>query len=113
MDATATPGLHATRPWRAAAWALPLVVVVPMLALASAFGTHAIIVPEGAALVMGVWVLALPGWAASRRDVALLPPLCALCGVVLVRIDLSLVFAAVAAAALALAVLHAFDSRLG
>jgi hypothetical protein len=112
MDATATPGLHATRPWRAAAWALPLVVVVPMLALASALGVHAIIVPEGAALVMGVWVLALPGWTASRRDVALLPPLCALFGVMLARSDLSLVAASMAGVALSLAALHAFDSRL-
>jgi len=62
------------RPLEWTAWALPLAVVVPMLALASALDTHAIIFPEGAALVMGIWVLGLPGWSASRWRVAALPP---------------------------------------
>ena len=75
--------------WAGTAWALPLVVVVPMLALASALGTHEIIFPEGAALAMGIWVVGLPGWSASRWRVAVLPPAFAAAGVLLLRVDLS------------------------
>ncbi len=98
--------------WVRPAWALPLVIVVPMLALASVLGTHAIIFPEGAALALGVWTLALPGWAASSARVAAMPPLCALLGVLLVRLELPVTAAAMLAAALALLVLQAADSRL-
>ena len=94
------------------AWALPLAVVVPMLALASALDTHAIIFPEGAALVMGIWVLGLPGWSASRWRVAALPPLFALAGVLLLRLDLPPTATAILAVALALLALQAFDTRL-
>ena len=60
------------RPLEWTAWVLPLAVVVPMLALASALDTHAIIFPEGAALVMGIWVLGarLVGVALARRGAA-------------------------------------------
>ena len=100
---------------RTAHWAapvLPLLVVVPMLALAYALGTHAIIFPEGAAIAMGVWSLALPGWSRSRWHVAALPPFCALLGVLLVRLELPAALAPILAAALALLVLQALDSRL-
>lgn len=94
------------------AWAMPLLVVVPMLALASGLGAHAIIFPEGAAIAMGVWSLALPGWAACRWHVATLPPLCALLGVGLVALDLPAHAAPVLAALLSALVLQAADSRL-
>jgi len=93
-------------------WALPFAVVLPMLALANAIGVHAIIFPEGAALVMGVSVLRLPGWAASRLHVATLPPLCALAGTLLVRAHQPAWAAAILGAAVALLVLHSADSRL-
>jgi hypothetical protein len=105
----ATRRLKPALGWAAA---LPLLVVVPMLAIAFALGTHAIIFPEGAAIAMGVWSLALPGWSRSRRHVAGLPPLCALLGVVLVRLELPLPLAAILGAAIALLVLQACDSRL-
>jgi len=98
--------------WAGVGWALPFVVVVPMLLLASSLGVHAIIFPEGAALVMGVWVLALPGWAASRTHVALLPALCALIGTLIVRTQLPTWAAAILALGLALLVLQSSDSRL-
>jgi hypothetical protein len=98
--------------WGELGWALPFVVVVPMLALAGTLGVHAIIFPEGAALVMGVWVLALPGWAASRLHVALLPALCALIGTLIARSQLPTWAAAIAAVAVALLVLQSSDSRL-
>jgi len=100
------------RPLEWTAWALPLAVVVPMLALASALDKHAIIFPEGAALVMGIWVLGLPGWSASRWRVAALPPLFALAGVLLLRLDLPPTATAILAVALALLALQAFDTRL-
>ena len=40
--------------WDRCRWALPLIIVTPMLVLASLLGTHAIIFPEGAALAMGM-----------------------------------------------------------
>ena len=92
--------------------ALPLVVVVPMLALASALGTDAIIFPEGAALAMGIWVVRLPGWSRSRWRVAVLPPLFALAGVLMGRAGLSREAALILTVALALVALHAFDTRL-
>lgn len=98
--------------WARARWALPLVVVAPMLVLARALGTSDIIFPEGAALAMGIWVLGLPGWTASRRHVLVLPPLCAAGGVLLVGADLSRVVAAIIGVTAALLVLAAFDSRL-
>ena len=110
MARTATVQLQLTA--NRAAPALPLLVVVPMLALAFALGTHAIIFPEGAAIAMGVWSLALPGWSHSRWRVAVLPPGCALLGVLLVRLELPPSVAAILGAALALLVLHALDSRL-
>ena len=109
MGRMATAWLKPAHRWAAA---LPLLVVVPMLAIAYALGTHAIIFPEGAALAMGVWSLALPGWSRSRRHVAVLPPLCALLGVLLVRLELPLALAAILGATIALLVLQAFDSRL-
>lgn len=118
IDSTATGAASAavrSRPparAAAAAWALPLLVVVPMLALASALGTHAIIFPEGAALAMGVWSLALPGWAESRWRVAVLPALCALLGVGTVALDLPGHAAPILAAVLAVLVLQLADSRL-
>jgi hypothetical protein len=98
--------------WEELGWALPFVVVVPMLALAGSLGVHAIIFPEGAALVMGVWVLALPGWAASRLHVALLPALCALIGTLIARSQLPTWAAAITAVGVALLVLQSSDSRL-
>ncbi|MEA2156885.1 MAG: hypothetical protein QOE11_3025 [Solirubrobacteraceae bacterium] len=98
--------------WARLGWALPFAVVVPMLALANALGIHAIIFPEGAALVMGVWVLRLPGWAASRWRVAALPPLCALAGTLIVRAQLPSWGAAILGCAVALLVLQSLDSRL-
>lgn len=112
MDSAAAARLDVAPRWPAPQWALPLLIVVPMLALAHALGTHAIIFPEGAALAMGIWSLGLPGWAASRWRVAALPPLCALLGIVFVRLDISAHLAAILAAGLALLVLHALDSRL-
>lgn len=98
--------------WQRGRWALPLLVVFPMLVLAHALGTHAIIFPEGAALAMGVWVLGLQGWTASRGRVLLLPPLCAAAGVVLVGLDLPHPLAEIAGVTFGLLVLQAFDSRL-
>lgn len=112
MDSTATIRLGLPARAAAAAWALPLLVVVPMLALASALGTHAIIFPEGAAIAMGVWSLALPGWAVSRWRVATVPALCALLGSGLVALDLPGHAAPILAALLAVLVLQATDSRL-
>ncbi len=98
--------------WTGLRWVLVLAVVAPMLALAAALGTDAIIFPEGAAVAMGVWVLGIPGWSVSRWRVALLPPLCALIGVLLVRSGWPFWAAALAGAAVALLVLQACDSRL-
>ncbi len=98
--------------WVRARWALPLIVVAPMLALARVLGTSAIIFPEGAALAMGIWVLGLPGWTASRWRALVLPPLCAAGGVALVGADLPRVIAAIVAVTSVLLVLAAFDSRL-
>jgi hypothetical protein len=98
--------------WGGLGWALPFVVVLPMLALANTLGVHAIIFPEGAALVMGVWVLGLPGWAASRTHVALLPALCALAGTLIARSQLPTSAAAILAVVVALLVLQTLDSRL-
>ncbi len=109
MGRTATSQLLTFR-W--AAYGLPLLVVVPMLALAFALGTHAIIFPEGAAIAMGVWSLALPGWSRSRWHIAVLPALCALLGVGLVGLELPAPLAPILGAALALLVLQALDSRL-
>ncbi len=95
--------------WR---WMLPLVVVAPMLALARALGTHAIIFPEGAALAMGIWVLGLEGWTASRWRVLALPPLCAAAGVAIVGVDLPRVVAEICGVTFGLVVLAACDSRL-
>jgi HPP family len=92
--------------------ALPLVVVVPMLALASALGTHEIIFPEGAALAMGIWALGMPGWSASRWRVAVLPPAFALAGVLLLRLDWSLTATAILAVTLGLLALQALGTRL-
>jgi hypothetical protein len=98
--------------WERARWALPLLIVVPMLALASVLGTHSIIFPEGAALAMGVWVLGLQGWTASRWRVLALPPLCAAAGVVLVGADLPRAVAEIAGVTFGLLVLQACDSRI-
>lgn len=98
--------------WEGLRWALPLIVVVPMLALASVLGTHAIIFPEGAALAMGIWVLGLPGWTASRWRVLALPPLCAAAGVLLAGADMPRWVAEVAGVSFGLLALQAFDSRL-
>ncbi|MEA2193524.1 MAG: hypothetical protein QOI73_3645 [Solirubrobacteraceae bacterium] len=94
------------------AWAWPLAIVVPMLALASALGTHEIIFPEGAALVMGIWVVGLPGWSASRWRTAVLPPLFAVAGVLLLRLDLAQTTTALIAVTLGLIALALADSRL-
>lgn len=93
-------------------WALPLVVVVPMLALASLLGAHEIIFPEGAALVMGIWVVGLPGWSGSRWRTAVLPPLYAASGVLLLQLDLGESATAILAVTLGLLALQAFDTRL-
>lgn len=98
-----------TGPWAAA---LPLVVVVPMLAIASALGMPDAVFPEGAALAMGVWVLRTPGWSASRWRIAVLPPAFALAGVALLRLELPATVAAALAVTLALLALQALDSRL-
>ena len=98
--------------WAGTAWALPLVVVVPMLALASALGTHEIIFPEGAALAMGIWVVGLPGWSASRWRVALLPALFAAGGVLLLRLGLEPATTAILAVTLGLLGLQALGTRL-
>jgi hypothetical protein len=98
--------------WAGAGWALPLVVVVPMLALASALGTHAIIFPEGAALAMGIWVVGLAGWSASRWRVALLPALFAAVGILLLRLGLAPATTAILAVSLALLGLQALGTRL-
>jgi len=94
------------------AWAWPLALVVPMLALASALNTHAIIFPEGAALVMGIWVVGLPGWSSSRWRVALLPPAFACAGVLLLRLDLSQTAAVLLAVTVGLIALGLLDTRL-
>jgi len=93
-------------------WAWPLAVVVPMLALASALGMDAIIFPEGAALVMGIWVVGVPGWSSSRWRVAVLPPAFAVAGVLLLRLELSQSAAAVIAVTAGLIALQALDTRL-
>jgi hypothetical protein len=98
--------------WSGAAWALPLVVVVPMLALASALGTHEIIFPEGAALAMGIWVVGLPGWSVSRWRVAVLPALFAAAGVCLLRLGLSTTATAILVLTLGLLALQALGTRL-
>ena len=102
----------AVRWWARSRWALPLIIVAPMLVLARALGTSDIIFPEGAALAMGIWVLGLPGWTASRWRVLVLPPLCAAGGVLLVAADLPRDVAAIAGVTSALLLLAAFDSRL-
>jgi HPP family len=107
-----TDPTRSARWWGSSRWALPLIVVVPMLGLARVLGTHAIIFPEGAALGMGIWVLGLPGWVASRWHVVALPPLCAAAGVVLAGTDLSRTAAEIAAVTFGLVVLQVFDSRL-
>lgn len=94
------------------AWVLPLAVVVPMLALASLLGTHEIIFPEGAALVMGIWSLGLPGWSASRWRVAVLPPAFATAGVLLLRTDLSSTATLLIAVTGAMLALQLLDTRL-
>ncbi len=104
--------LEGRRWWERARWALPLIVVVPMLGLASALGTSAIIFPEGAALAMGVWVLGLPGWTASRGRVLLLAPLCAAAGVAIVAVDMPSPLGEIAGVTFALLVLQVCDSRL-
>jgi hypothetical protein len=98
--------------WAGLTWALPLLVVVPMLALASALGTHEIIFPEGAALAMGIWVVGLPGWSASRWRLATLPALFASGGVLLLSFDLPATVATVVAVTAALLGLQAFGTRL-
>ena len=98
--------------WARSRWMLPLIVVAPMLVLARALGTHAIIFPEGAALAMGVWVLGLEGWTASRWRVLALPPLCAAAGVVIVGAELPRVVAEICGVTFGLLVLAACDSRL-
>jgi hypothetical protein len=97
--------------WARLGWALPF-AGIPTLALAHSLGVHAIIFPEGAALVMGIWVLGVPGWAASRWRVAVLPPLCALAGTIIVRSELESWGAAILGAAVALLLLQSLDSRL-
>jgi hypothetical protein len=104
--------MGSVRWWERFRWALPLIVVAPMLVLASVLGVHAIIFPEGAALAMGVWVLGLHGWTASRWRVLVLPPLCAAAGVLLVDADLPRWLAEIAGATFGLLVLQAADSRL-
>jgi hypothetical protein len=97
--------------WARLGWALPF-AGIPTLALAHSLGVHAIIFPEGAALVMGIWVLGLPGWATSRWRVAALPPLCAVAGTLIVRSELPPWGAAILGAAVALVALQSLDSRL-
>jgi len=113
FDSTATVRLEPPARWVTPAWALALLIVVPMLALASALGAPAIIFPEGGAMAMGIWTLALPGWAASRWHIALLPATAALLGVLLLRTGMPAQLAAILAAALALGLLQITDSRLG
>ena len=93
-------------------WLLPLALVVPMLALASKLGTDEIIFPEGAALVMGIWVVGLPGWASCRWRAATLPPLFACAGVLLLRLDLPQTAALLIAVTVGIAALQVFDTRL-
>ncbi len=100
---------YAVRGWTAA---LPLVVAVPMLAAASAFGTSDVVFPEGAALAMGIWVVNMPGWSASRWRVAVLPPAFALAGVALIRLGLPASMTTILGVTLALLALQALDSRL-
>ena len=97
---------------RELAWAWPLAIVVPMLALASALGTHEIVFPEGAALVMGIWVLGLPGWSSSRWRVAVLPPAFACAGVLLQRLDLAQTTTVLVAVTAGLIALQLLDTRL-
>jgi hypothetical protein len=111
-DAIASSGLMPVRWWARSRWALPLIIVAPMLVLARVLGTSDIIFPEGAALAMGIWVLGLPGWTASRWRVLVLPPLCAAGGVVLVGADLPRVIAAIVGVTSVLLLLAACDSRL-
>jgi len=98
--------------WDRCRWALPLIIVTPMLVLASLLGTHAIIFPEGAALAMGIWVLGQQGWTASRWRVVALPPLFAAAGVLLVEAQLPRAVAEIGSLTIGLLVLAAFDSRL-
>jgi hypothetical protein len=89
-----------------------LIIVAPMLVLASVLGTHAIIFPEGAALAMGIWVLGLQGWTASRWRVIALPPLFAAAGVLVLQAQLPRTVAEIGGVTIGLLVLAAFDSRL-
>ena len=98
--------------WDRGRWALPLIIVTPMLGLASLLGTHAIIFPEGAALAMGIWVLGLQGWTASRWRVVALPPLFAAAGVALVDADLPRAVTEIGGVTIGLLMLAAFDTRL-
>src|ERR1700710_2253994 len=83
-----------------------------MLALAALLGTHEIIFPEGAALVMGIWSLGLPGWSTSRWRVAVLPPAFAAAGVLALRLEIPSTVTIVAVVTLALLALHVLDTRL-
>jgi hypothetical protein len=109
MLGTRQPGVQW---WDRCRWALPLIIVAPMLVVASLLGTHAIIFPEGAALAMGIWVLGLQGWTASRWRVIALPPLFAAAGVLLLQAQLPRTVAEIAGVTIGLLALAALDSRL-
>lgn len=97
-------------PW--ARFALPLLLVGPMLGIAGAAGVDEVIFPEGAALVMGIWGLGLPGWTASRWRIVVLPPACAVAGILIVRADIPLEVAEIVGVSFGLLALAALDSRL-
>jgi hypothetical protein len=58
-------------------------VIALMTVLGVVTQEPAIIFPEGAALGIGFWVLAHPGWSVSRWRLVVLPPTCAALGVAL------------------------------
>lgn len=94
-------------------WSLPLAVVIPMLAIGSAFHLPGVVFPEGAALAAGLWTLDNPVWACSRVRLMTLPPACAALGVTLETVvPLPGGLSQVAALVLGLALLQVTRSRL-
>jgi hypothetical protein len=66
---------------------LPVIVVLPMAVASTVTGQRDFIFPEGAALALGIGVLRLPDWTASRWRIAALPPVCAVIGHLLAAVD--------------------------
>ncbi len=106
-DVSTPPG--ASIRWR---WALPFVVVTPMLVLASVVHRTSIIFPEGAALSFGVFVLAVPGWTISRWKLCVIPPLAACLGLGLTHLAIQKFWKEILAILCVVALLRAVHSLL-